>query len=211
MPITVPAEVTFSDEILEILRGGSGAPLAPAVIAAAAPPLAEGERYLDVEFPDWVLIDERLGETYQWPKVPPEVYDPFTVYEGTTSRGSIRMGIGRCQRTQTWGRDRVYLITFLITKGGKRPLCEFLATDDYATTGETVAIIRGLGRGRSMYGPSNVLPSPYRHLRIENYRDRIDFSGSWNKQAVVAHEDDAATMLNHSLIQADLRFNIRPS
>lgn len=34
---------------------------------------------------------------------------------------------------------------------------------------------------------------------------------SWDRQALVIREDDVDTMLNHSLIQADLRFDIRPS
>jgi hypothetical protein len=74
-----------------------------------------------------------------------------------------------------------------------------------------VAIIRGSDGGRKMYDPTAAIPRAYNALRVETYRDRIDYPGSWNKQAVVAHENDADTMLAHSLIQAQTRFGIRPS
>lgn len=208
MPVELSPKIILSDDdVLRIAAAVVGQQAAP----VAAPPLKEGERYLDVEFPTWVEVETREGVSYTWPKGDDD-YDPFTVYEGTTSLGSIRLAIGWCDRTNTWGRDRRYAITFYITEGGKRPLCEFLASDHVEQTGEYVAIIRGAGaQQRSMYDLSMVLPSPYRHLRTENYRDHIDYAGSWSKQAVVAREDDVETMMNHSLIQAQLRFNINPS
>ena len=82
----------------------------------------QAERYLDVELPErWEVVETRKGETYYWPQGPDE-YTDFTVYEGRTDRGTIRLAIGRCQRTEVWGRDRIYMITFHITAGGKRPL-----------------------------------------------------------------------------------------
>ncbi len=173
---------------------------------------AVAERYMDVEFPGrWELVATREGETYTWPQGPDE-YTNFQIYEGRTPRGTIRLAVGRCERTEVWGRDRVYLITFHITAGGKRPLCEFLETDDHATSREFIAIIRGNGdSGRGMYSPGAHLPGAYRKLRIETYSDRIAFKGAWTKQAVVAQEDDIDSMLNHSLIQAEQRFDIRPS
>lgn len=173
---------------------------------------ATAERYMDVAFPEhWELVATREGESYTWPAGSDEYID-FNIYEGRTARGAIRLAIGRCDRTEVWGRDRVYLITFHITSGGKRPLCEFLETDDHATSREFIAIIRGNGdSGRGMYGPGVHLPGAYRKLRTEIYSDRIAFKGAWTKQAVVAHEGDIESMLNHSLIQADQRFDIRPS
>lgn len=173
---------------------------------------ATAERYMDVEFPErWELVETREGESYTWPEGP-DKYTEFNIYEGRTSRGVIRLAIGRCQRTEVWGRDRVYLITFHITAGGKRPLCEFLEVDNQATSGEFIAIIRGNGdSGRGMYSPGAHLPGAYRRLRIETYSDRIQFKGAWTKQAVVAKDGDIDSMLNHSLIQADQRFEIRPA
>lgn len=62
-----------------------------------------------------------------------------------------------------------------------------------------------------MYGAADHLPGAYRRFRIELYNQRITYKGAWAKQAVVAAEGDVDTMLSHSLIQADHRFNIRPS
>jgi hypothetical protein len=182
-------------------------------MAKSDPESAPGERYLDAELPKtWEFVEVRDGESYPWPnKQEPERYETFSVYEGTTSRGSIRLAVGRSRRTQTWGRDRIYLVTFHVTEGGKRPLCEFLETDDYEDTHKLVAVIRGNGvNQRSMYDPGVKPPSPYRHLALVIYSEYIRVKGAWNKWAVIADEDDADTMLNHSLIQAELRFGIRP-
>jgi hypothetical protein len=213
MSLTLTAStVTLSDE--DIRRIGAAVLAAQSGLGhhlADPPRLAENERELDVEFPTWRGLGERSDESYRWPQNQ-ETYNPFNLYEGTTSKGTIKLGIGWCERTKTWGKDRRYAITFHITEGGKRPLCEFLETDDFLTSREFVAIIRGAGMlQRSMYGPADVLPSAYRHLRTERYRDHIDYAGSWDKQAVVAVEGDVETMLNHSLIQAQLRFDIHPS
>lgn len=170
------------------------------------------ERYMDVDFPGrWELVATRDGETYTWPQGP-DRYTNFQIYEARTDLGTIRLAVGRCERTEVWGRNRVYLITFHMTSGGKRPLCEFLETDDHATSRDFIAIIRGNGHsGRGMYSPGAPLPGAYRKLRIETYSDRIAFKGAWTKQAVVAKEGDIDSMLNHSLIQAEQRFDIRPS
>lgn len=187
-------------------------PGARATATAAPAPLPPGEREL-VEFPTaWNVVEERNNESWPWPKRPDQ-YDPFTVYEGATSKGAIRLAIGRCTRPHAWGKERVYLTTFYITPGEKRPLCEFVETDDYAETDrEMVAIIRGTGASkRGMYDPSAALPGAYGALPVGVYSDHIRAPRSWAKQAVIAREDDIETMLNHSLIQADLRFDIRPS
>jgi hypothetical protein len=215
MSIAIPVTVTISDETLAAIVAAFRSAEDPArpSMSATAPDLAPGERYLDAELPKtWECVEARDGESYPWPnKQEPEHYETFSVYEGTTSRGSIRLGIGRCRRTQTWGRDRIYFVTFHMTNGGKRPLCEFLETDDYKDTHKLVAVIRGNGANqRAMFDPGVKLPSPYRHLTLVIYSRYIRAKGAWNKWAVLADEDDAAMMLNHSLIQAELRFGIRP-
>jgi hypothetical protein len=210
MPIDIPLTLTIHDDGIAALRE---ALLGGADPGPPAPSMPSGERAIDVEFPEeWIAVEDREGESYQWPNVPLEDYDPFTVYEGTTSRGSIRLAVGRCQRAHVFGRDRLYLITFHITAGGKRPLCEFVEADDYESTGELVAIIRGNGTAkRSMFPPGSNLPGAYRKLRVETYSDRIVWRGSYGQLAVVANEGDADAMLNHTLIQAAFRFAIEPS
>jgi hypothetical protein len=211
---TIDGEITFDDDEIAKLGRALGIATAVTPIDVERQELTgtAADRYMDVEFPErWTVVETREGETYYWPKATEE-YSDFTVYEGRTGRGTIRLAIGRCQRVEVWGRNRPYLITFHITAGGKRPLCEFVATDDFSSTRELVAIIRGTGDSqRGMYGPGAHLPGAYRNLRVEIVKDRIGFKGAYNKQAIVAAEDDIDTMLNHSLIQAELRFEIRPS
>jgi hypothetical protein len=212
MPISVPVTITISDEGIEAIVAALGLADGPAMTESDPDP-APGERHLDAELPKtWEFLEARDDESYPWPnKQEPEQYETFSVYEGTTSSGSIRLGIGRCQRAHTWGKERIYLVTFHMTNGGKRPLCEFLETDDYEDTHELVAAIRGNGANqRSMYDPGVNPPSPYRHLKRVIYSRYIRAKGAWYKWAVLAAEDDADTMLNHSLIQAELRFGIRP-
>ena len=210
MPTSFPAIITVPDEGIAALREALGLDPGPPAAGAAVDP-RPGERDL-IDLPaSWKEVDTRQGETYSWPQGD-DIYDPFTVYEATTVRGSIQFAIGRCRRFPSWGKERLYLITFLITAGGKRPLCEFLEADDYEHTREMVAIIRGTGASkRGMYDPSTPLPGIYGKLRTGIYRDFITVPRSWDRKAVIATEDDIDTMLNHSLVQADLRFGIAPS
>lgn len=206
MPLEIDAKITLSDA--ELVRIAAYMSETQANVQTDTTPT---ERVLDDKFPSWRKLEERSGVSYRWPKNE-EFYSTFTVYEGSNEHGTIRMAIGWCDRTSTWGHDRPYAITFFVTDGGKRPLCEFLATDQYESTGECVAIIRGAGlRQRSMFGPNDVLPGAYAGLRVENFRDHISFPGAWNKLAVIANKEDIDTMLNHSFVQAQLRFNINPS
>lgn len=161
----------------------------------------------------WHHVESRTNETYSWPGLLEE-YTTFDVYESRSASGRPmgRWAIGECERTAVWGRDRKYLIVFKLGGGGgsKQPICEFLEADDFSTTHELVAIIRGSGgpRGQRMFDPEAELPPYYAGLRVETYRDRISGTprlGSWNKLAVVAHKDDSTSMLLHAAIQVLLR------
>ena len=57
-----------------------------------------------------------------------------------------------------------------------------------------------------MYGVGDTLPEIYAAgFRTQTYNERVVHAGAWNKLVVVAREDDAATMLNHALIQSRRR------
>ena len=89
-------------------------------------------------------------------------------------------------------------------------MAEFVEVDDYAETHELVAVVRGSGGGRRMYGAGDALPEVYEErFRTEIYSDRVRYPGVWNRVVVVAHEDDHPTMLNHALIQARRRYPAR--
>jgi hypothetical protein len=158
---------------------------------------------------EWQLVDQRAGQTYQWPEYL-ERYSSYDVYLGRTKReGSVYIALGLTERAGAWGRDRSYIVAFLSQRAPQTPLVEFLEADDHAETGELLAVIRGSDGARRMYGPGDTLPAIYaEHFRTEVYRDRVHASGAWNKLAVIAHKDDTPTLLNHALMQARRRGDI---
>jgi len=162
----------------------------------------------------WREVETRKGESWRWPRTGGggfnEPYHPFIVYEGTSAEGLVRMGLGWCDRAEVWGKDRRYIIAFHVRNGSKQPVVEFLETDDAESTNEFIAVIRGKGSTkREMYGPGDVLPPEYGHLRIEDYRSRV--AGGWRRSGVVAREDDVDTMLDHALNQARVRYGVTPA
>jgi hypothetical protein len=150
---------------------------------------------------DWSFVEEREGRTYTWPKSVDE-YARYWVYRAPDGR-LCALGLVSPESSPP------FWVTFLLGSGGGSPtaIVVFNAADDYAVTGEALAIIRGKGGGKAMFGPEDALPPAYHDMRIETYRDRI--SGrrgySFNKAAVIAHRDDHITMLRHALAQVDLR------
>lgn len=202
MPVRIPVVLEISDEGVAMLRGvldslPSGDKLQP---KEGSPPAVE------IELPDkWKLLRTAHGIEYRWGD-DVDTYDPFVTYEGRTSRGKAVLAIGKCQRTKTHGRDRIYYIVINIgPAGGMRAIAEFLATDDYEETGEVIAIIKGKeGTGRQ-FDSAEELPPIYRNWQTVTYRDRVDYPSSYLKQGLVCKESDFETMLNHSLVQILLR------
>jgi hypothetical protein len=172
---------------------------------AGVPPRTKSEANDDLPT-EWTLIEERSGQTYRWPEVE-EHYDRYRIFTARTAReGSVHISLGEAPRAEAWGRERKYIIAFLSAGTPQTPLVEFLETDDYEGSRELLAVIRGSDGGRRMYGPTDTLPEPYAlHFDTQIYRDRIDYARAWNKIAVVAHEDDHTTILNHALLQARRR------
>jgi hypothetical protein len=156
---------------------------------------------------DWRLMQEREGQSYQWPDTR-ERYARYRVFIGTTrAEGAVHIGLGEASRRNKWGRDRKYVVAFLSSGSPQQPLAEFVAADDYEETRELVAVIRGSDGGRRMYGEGDALPGLYtERFRTQMYSERVVYPGVWNKVVVVAREDDAETMLNHALIQGRRRY-----
>jgi hypothetical protein len=155
---------------------------------------------------DWRLVQEREGQSYQWPEQR-ERYSRYRVFMGVTrAEGAVQIGLGETIRKNKWGRDRKYVVAFLSSGSPQRPLAEFVAADDYEDTRELVAVIRGSDGGRRMYGAGDALPRVYTEgFRTQLYSERVVYQGVWNKVVVVAREDDDETMLNHALIQGRRR------
>lgn len=160
----------------------------------------------EIELPEeWKPLKTEHGIKYRWGGHV-DTYDPFVTYEGETSKGKALLAIGKCPRTPTHGRDRIYYIVINIgPEGGKRAIAEFLATDDYDETGDVIAIIKGKeGTGRQ-FDLAEELPPVYRNWKTVTYRDRVNYPSSYLKQGLVCNESDFKTMLNHSLFQMQLR------
>jgi hypothetical protein len=180
----------------------------PVVTPAAGEAVARRPaRAGDTELPtEWRLVRELQDQSYAWPQER-ESYRRYRVFAADTARdGTVHIAIGEAERAKAWGRDRTYLIAFLTSGAPQVPLVEFLEVDDYDSTRELLAIIRGSDGGKKMYGPGHSLPDVYaQHFRTEVYSGRVVYPRSWNKLAVIAHEDDYTTILNHALVQARRR------
>lgn len=159
-----------------------------------------------VELPAWRRVEEQKGVTYTWGDDQKDAFDPFVVYEGTISSGLARFGVGRCERTRVHSEERTYYVVCAIgPQGGLRAVAEFLATDDYAETGDVIAIVKGKeGTGRQ-FDPGEELPAVYEDWTTVTYRDRVDYPGSYKKIGLVCEESDHETMLDHALAQVQLR------
>jgi hypothetical protein len=191
------AQAGFHNPIIKAVdaHGAAGEGVSPARVPRAV--LAES----------WRLVQEREGESYQWPEAR-ERYSRYRVFMGTTrAEGAVQIGLGETLRKNKWGRDRKYVVAFLSGGSPQRPLAEFVAADDYEETRELVAVIRGSDGGRRMYGAGDALPRVYEErFRTQMYSERVVYPGVWNKVVVVAREDDDDTMLNHALIQGRRRY-----
>ncbi len=181
----------------------------PTVTAAGSTGAERKTASTAVDLPvEWVEVKTLEDQSYAWPEET-ESYERYTVYAGDTeSNGRVQIALGEAPRTEVWGRDRKYTIAFLTSGPPQVPLVEFLETDDHEESGDMIAIIRGRdgGKSRTMFGPSDSLPAIYsERFQIDNYRDRIDYRGAWNKLAVIAPSGDPQVMLNHALLQARRR------
>jgi hypothetical protein len=195
--------------LIQLAQAGFQTPIIKPVDADGAP----GEEAAPAREPKadlaegWRLVQEREGQSYQWPEER-ERYSRYRVFIGTTrAEGAVHIGLGETIRKNRWGRDRKYAVAFLSSGSPQRPLAEFVAADDYEETRELVAVIRGSDGGRRMYGVGDALPRVYAEsFRTQLYSERVVYPGVWNKVVVVAREDDDKTMLNHALIQGRRRY-----
>jgi hypothetical protein len=187
--------------LIQLARAGFHDP-----VIEPAGPLASGSPAVDIPG-DWTLVEEREGQSYQWPDRR-ERYSRYRVFIGVTrADGAVHIGLGETIRENKWGRDRKYVVAFLSSGSPQQPVAEFVAADDYGETRELVAVIRGSDGGRRMYSAGEALPRVYEErFRTQMYSERVVFPGVWNKAVVVAGQDDETAMLNHALIQGRRRY-----
>jgi hypothetical protein len=179
------AQAGFHDPIIEPVGGDATPGRTAATAVGRTPDLPE----------DWRLVQERDGQSYQWPGQR-EHYSRYRVFIAMThAEGAVHIGLGEATRSNKWGRDRKYVVAFLSSGSPHQPLAEL------------VAVIRGSDGGRRMYGAGDALPRVYEErFRTQMYSERVVYPGVWNKVVVVAREDDDETILNHALIQGRRRY-----
>ena len=146
---------------------------------------------------------------YKWPDTPTEMYDPFSVYETEDAYGVVRIGIGYADQAAVARaqQQRPYAVTFEVDgTERRRPLVVFTATDDHATTGDFVGIVKGAGSSRNdMFAPTDTLPPEYAGFEIVTFKDHVSRRYSYNKLAVIARGRDVDPILDHALIQLRTR------
>lgn len=181
---------------------------APTLTLAGSPlPAVEATRRQPSVLPDdWHLVNELPDQSFKWPDGTTDTYYRYRVFAGSTTGGVVHMAIGDATRRQVFGRDRLYSIVFLTSGSPAVPLVEFMEVDDYETSGEVMAVIRGSDGGKKMYAPTAQVPAVYeQNFKIQVFAERIIAKRSWNKLAVIAHKDDPTSILNHALLQARRR------
>ena len=99
-----------------------------------------------------------------------------------------------------FNRDRRRVVIFF----DEYPTVEFNATDDYATTGELLSLIRRRG-DRDYYSSDEPTPPEYLGFNTTVYSERIRQSGAYRCIAVVVNIADISSMLQHALIQRGWR------
>ena len=159
---------------------------------------------------EWTRLPSQIvGYEHRWPEVH-EHYGPITVYECLERDGICRIGIGvPRERMEVYGKERGWLSVWSVINGSPRDLlASFTEADDFETTGERVAIIRGRGGApKAGFAPNerDMLPSLYPDERVAIHRDRCNGPQAKNRLAVVATSQDVELMLEHGLRQWRLR------
>jgi hypothetical protein len=146
----------------------------------------------------WEEIGREEGISYHWPDGNVDDYAEFVSYRGTGGYAGLTLALGYL--------DHGDVVGFVLGAGAgaKRGITYFFPADDFQETREKISMIRGGGpRGRSGFAPGEALPHGYSGFKTDVLRDRR--TGKWNVQGVVAKENDFATMLGHTALQARLR------
>ena len=183
--------------IIYALRGDALDAPAPPIRATRAVGKALGRRE------PWRPVGTIEGFEHQWPELH-EHYGPMAVWETVDDHGPVRLAIGEPEeRVDLYGRERGWVSIWEVINGQPREQrANFVETDNFATTGERIAHIRGKNGNRMAgYAPDedHLLPAVYSNMRIEVQRDRLNGPYAKERLGVVATSDDVDVMLDHAL------------
>jgi hypothetical protein len=157
----------------------------------------------------WREVDTIEGFEHPWPGVH-EHYPPMPVWQGQDDRGVARFAIGKpAERMNLYGRERGWISVWeVVNRRPREQRAVFVEADDFASTGDHVAVISGRGgskKGGFAPHEDHALPSIYSGMRVEVHRHRCNGPYARNRLAVVAREDEPEVMLNHALAHLRLR------
>ena len=144
-----------------------------------------------------IIEFDTINKKYEhvWPDGDKETYQALEL----VSDEDIRVTIAFTFR-HIFSRDRRKVVIFF----DDWPAVEFTATDDYATTGELLSLIRRRG-GRDYYSSDEATPPEYMGFNTTVYSQLIRQPGAYNSIAVVVNVADIRSMLQHALIQWEWR------
>jgi hypothetical protein len=146
---------------------------------------------------------------HPWPEVH-EHYPPMVVYEAADNVGLVRFCIGvPRERMPVYGRERGWASVWEVVNGQPREQrAVFVDTDDFAATGERIALISGKdGQPKKLFEPNDapLLPPVYSGMRTAVHRTVCSGPYAKNRLGVLATDDEPEVMLNHALAHLRLR------
>lgn len=154
---------------------------------------------------EWREVDRQAGISYRWMDGNIDEYTDFVVYEDSASGDT--MGVAKIAPREIKGKKRSYQVVFSMDGTKLDPLAVFNEADDFDSTHELLALIRGKGVSkRAFYAPGDRLPTAYEDFKIDTFSDRVSGPRSYTRLAVVATEEDHQTMLDFARTQNKLRF-----
>ena len=128
---------------------------------------------------------------HTWPDASTETYEALEFMSDEDTKVTVAFTF-----RPVFNRNRRKVVIFF----DDWPAVEFTATDDYATTGELLSLIRRRG-GRDYYASHEPAPPEYMGFNTTEYSQRIQEPGAFHNIAILLNIVDIRSMLQHALIQ----------
>jgi len=131
---------------------------------------------------------------HTWPDNETEHYDEAyacTLRDPSGRQREVKIGFTNRMAAE---KDRRRAVVFI----GPYPAVEFVAANNFETTGKMASIIKDDKKHIPLGG---TLPAGYENLKIVRYRDIVDGSYASSGSAVLALKDDLDTMALHGMLR----------
>jgi hypothetical protein len=137
---------------------------------------------------------------FTWPPGNTENYTIAFETDVTLRSGTYHFVVGCTTRPSAGMDDRQRAVVFLGQPPRLIPLVEFSGANDYAQTGLLASLIKDTNNKRPRTEAE--IPSDYKGMRTDIYRNIVQGRSASQTLAVVAHKDDYDLMLHHAIIRA---------